>query len=432
MTCTTLDGIDCSELSGEQMVQCRCDDACPQELIYRYTTASCSPGLSDCIDSALNGATAELSITSNGITYFSGRVQADDNIIIERNGECLPSTFETTVSTTDGEVSQSVLIDSSCSVGPTLLDTFGAFEFAGYTCGDGIPHICYIDVEYEIVTRAVGSVGQSVTFWEFNYQQESREPGISLPVLEPNEGFSKIEPAEFQLCMDTQYMASANVIAIGQADGQECGDTAEILVDLSAGTPFPSPAPSTTPSAFPSTAPSNMPSDIPSSNPSAVPSLAPSTTPSAFPSSSPSSAPSDSPSSVPSVSPSLAPSDTPSAVPSNAPSSNPTGSPSGVPSTSPSSQPSNAPSDIPSVFPSLSPSDIPSSKPSGSPSAIPSAAPSISPSDIPSGIPSVSPSSWPTEEFCEFDLVSFYHRHYAIMISPYTLSQPKLLFGYHL
>ena len=365
MTCTTVDGgFDCaSTLVGEEFVECRCADDCATELIYRYTAASCvGSQASECTDLAENSASsAEIVFQSEGTTLFSGTVQEGENFAITNSMECLPSEFQVTVSASD-QTSQEVTIDASCGTGQvTLLENFGAFEFAGYTCADAIPHNCYIDVEYEVVTTGTGTVGQNITEWAFTLNDDTVPASVPLPSIGAQEQFSETIPSEIELCVDGQYIAGTVVTAVGDADGQPCSDTDTYTFNIVVGTPFPT------------TSPSSAPSASPSASPSVSPSTGPSVTPSSPPSASPSVAPSDFPSLVPSTSPSASPSSSPSASPSASPSSSPSASPSAAPSASPSASPSAAPSDMPSDCPSIIPSASPSASPSSSPSASPRA-----------------------------------------------------------
>jgi len=230
MTCSTINGDDCSLLEGEQLVDCRCDDDCVRELIYRYTG-----------DSATS-----ISITNDGTVYFDGFVQFGDDLVIRDQGECLPSALDVTVRSSDN-ATQTVFIESTCS-GATLLENFGSLvEFAGYTCADNIPHNCYIDVEFSITTSNAGTVPQTVTDWSFDINGETRGPGIALPTILPNEGFSTIEAAEIELCTDMQYVVGTEVAAIGSADLAQCEAADSISFDITQGSSYPSPSPSESP-----------------------------------------------------------------------------------------------------------------------------------------------------------------------------------------
>jgi len=386
MKCSTPEGLDCaSNLVGEEFVECRCADSCANELIYRYTAATA----------------ASVVFQSDGSTFFSGTVQAGDDIVVSNNMECLPSEFQVTVAI-DGQASQEVTIDASCgSMGMvTLLETFGAFEFAGYTCSDGEPHNCYVNVEFEVATSATGTVGQTITEWAFVLNDEVVPPSAPLPTIEAGEEFIQVIQTEVELCVNTQYQSTTMATGIGEADRQPCIDSDSYFFNIVVGSPFPttspSNAPSATPSASPSASPSSRPSESPTVSPSASPSDSPSSVPSLSPSISASTSPSSSPSVAPSASPSSSPSDTPSDVPSFVPSSIPTTSPSAAPSVAPSDTPTRDPSVRPTTTPSSTPSDVPSSTPSMVPSASPSDNPSIAPSLNPSAAPSDSPSSVPT------------------------------------
>ena len=325
LDCTTEDGRECTELTGEDMVQCRCTDGCAREITYRYTASSCSPGSTECSDSGSNGATAFVTITEGSTNYFSREIEVGNDIVISNNGECIPDVLEATVST-GGSTTQTVTLDSRCSGGSaTLLDTYGAFEFAGYTCSDDIPHNCYIDVEFNIFTQNIGVVSQTITSWSFEVSGEERGPATALPTLLTGEGFTQIEQFELELCADNNYVTNVEVAANGAADNELCRDQAPPYpIPITANTPFPSPSPSETPSAAPSATPTQSPSAAPSASPSTGPSAVPTESPSAMPSASPSAAPSAAPSPSPSFAPTPPPTGEPSASPSNPPSEYPT------------------------------------------------------------------------------------------------------------
>jgi hypothetical protein len=410
MTCTTVGGVSCDELTGEQFIECGCSDDCARELIYRYTGASCAPGAASCTDSGTNGDSATVLIQGGGTTFFDGLVQVGDSTVISNSGECLPNSLDVSVSPQGSQTtSQTVTVDSTCSGTVTLLDDFGALEFAGYTCADNVPHNCYVDVEYNITTSNVGTVSQTVTDWSFDFNGDVRPPGIALPTLEPKEGFSKIEPAEIELCSDLQYSATVMVMANGAADEEDCEDTDTYNFNVVSGTPFPTETPSApptgVPSSLPTPAPSPFPTPLPTPEPTPSPTPVPTPVPTPAPSAAPSPAPSAAPSPAPSAAPSPAPSATPSATPSALPTPAPSATPSETPSDAPSSSPTPAPSAPPTPSPSATPSEPPTRMPTIAPTPSPTATPTAPPSPLPTPFPSDSPSAAPTPEPpCIFEL----------------------------
>jgi hypothetical protein len=422
LSCTTLDSRDCNELRGEQFIQCRCEDDCPRELVYRYTAAPCDPSFfpRNCADFEANGAVVEVIITdlNEEDTFFEGRIQIDDDIVLAREGGCLPSSFQVNViSPNTGDISQIVTLDSFCGVdGPTLLDDYGAFRFAGYTCRDDIQHNCYIEVEYDSNTAWSGTANQTLSRWNFVLNGlESSGSTTFPPLTEQDQSYSTIIPQEVYLCADGDYTASVSVSAVGQKGGKQCGEKSDLTFTITVGLPFPTPSPGGTPNASPSSS-SDYPSDDPTEVPMALPSIETSSE-TALPSLPAAYAATKGPTGQtwPTSAEILGQTEIPSAVEgSRAPITGQTSQPtflkdlSGNPlvvTASPTSSPFS-----PSVVPSFMPTnatesiDIPSFQPSGHPSPVPSGYPldvlsltpgdSIldGPSDLPSGTPSVTPS----------------------------------------
>ena len=266
MECATLGGLDCSEINAELFKTCDCADECARELVYRYTAASCVAGLDGCADSGANGLTADIVVSSDNALFFEGRVQIGDDILISNSGECLPSTLDVTVRPTAGDqpASQVVVIDSSCNGVVSLLDNFGSLKFSGYTCSDNVLHSCYIDVEYTITTSNEGTSSQTVTDWIFDLNGDFRGPGIELPFLEPGESFSMVEPAEFELCVASEYTSTTMVITT-DTTGNECEDSDALSVTV----PFSPPPMNSSPVEPPSSRPVSPSNPLPATPPSA-------------------------------------------------------------------------------------------------------------------------------------------------------------------
>jgi hypothetical protein len=401
MSCNTFEGVKCDELLGEAFLQCNCADDCPTELIYRYTGASCN-SLPDCVDIGVNEEAVDIIIDAEGTTFFNGLVVFDQTFVVANNGECIPNALNVTVRPSGGQSSsQTVSVDSSCDGSITLLENFGSLEFAGYTCSDNIPHNCYIDIEYNITTSNVGTVDQNVTGWDFTLNGDARTNGMPLPVLLPKEGFSLFEAAEIELCTNTQYVAVANVSAIGAADGQVCEDTTGLTFDIFTGTPFPTPSPSQSPTDFPSSSPTPGPTPVPSAVPSAFPSGNPTTlvTPGDG-----GSALTPPPSPIPTIlvtpgdggnvltpPPSPAPMPGPTPLPSPAPTQRPTLPPTPGPTPSPSPASTAEPTMPPNPAPTARPSELPTFLPTAMPSNLPTISPSVAPSAATSASPTPEP-----------------------------------------
>jgi hypothetical protein len=277
LTCTTLDGRDCSELRGEQLLRCRCEDDCARELVYRYTSAQCDPETvpRNCADFEVNGALVEVVITNvnEEVTFFAGRIQIGDDIVLENQGDCLPNSFQVNViSPSTGDISQIVTLDSSCDVdGPTLLDAFGAFEFAGYMCRDDIQHNCYIEVEYESNTVWSGAANHALSSWDFVLNGLESSGGTTFPPPSAqDQSYSTIVLQELYLCVDSHYTASVSASAVGDENGKLCGDKSDLTFNISVGLPFPTSVPTSvmlalSPSAYPSGNQGEVRTTVPSS-----------------------------------------------------------------------------------------------------------------------------------------------------------------------
>lgn len=247
MQCSSVEnGINCADIEGEQSPTCNCD--CAQELVYRYTAASCEAGLDGCADSGTNGLSSDITVSDGNVVLFEGRAQIGDDIVIRIGNECLPESLNAMVSPTRGDqpASQIVAIASGCAGREVLLDNFGAFQFVSYTCSDNIQHSCYTEVEYDIDISNGGAVSHSMTGWIFDLNGEIRGPGVRLPVLNPGQTFSKIEFAEIELCADGQYTAVADVTTVDD-DGNECDDRESLSFAIVSGTPSPISIPATSP-----------------------------------------------------------------------------------------------------------------------------------------------------------------------------------------
>jgi len=395
---------------------------------------------------SMNADSATIIIRGGGVTLFNGAVVLGQDVILQNGGECISSVLEVTV-TPMGETdpSQSLLIASSCSGSIPLLEDFGALQFAGYTCQDGIAHNCYQMVEYNITTSNVGTVTLEVSEWAFNLNGEVRPAEIDLPTLEPNFSFPLIELGEVELCTDFQYIAAIYVAATGADDGEVCEDSEELSFNITVGSPFPTLSPESSPG-LPTEPFTEMPTNMDSTSPTASDPLR-TDTPNPLPTSPPvlgSSTPMPSILSqpentplpivpdatqeptlsditplpttppVPGIMPEPIPS--PSSDPTKSPLPGSTQSPDPLPTPEPSGgpvpQPTIPPVDAPTAFPTPEPTAQTSAESSPLPTSPPVSGPTASPAPSPSPEPTILtllstdiPSAQPSEA-CKFDMTA--------------------------
>ena len=83
------------------------------------------------------------------------------------------------------DVLQEMEIDATCTDvnDITLLDSFGALDFVGYTCnGAGEePHNCFADVTYDLFVQNSGSVDFNITDFDFTFQDVTTDLLVGVP-----------------------------------------------------------------------------------------------------------------------------------------------------------------------------------------------------------------------------------------------------------
>jgi hypothetical protein len=303
----------CTDLEGEQQLQCRCD-GCVDQVIFTYTAARCdqanigSNGLLSCTDffAGPSGTARVVVSDSDDAVLFESTVAIGSEIIVEDMGGCIGPILQVQVfNPTSGVLLQDSMIDATCKPinDITLLDPFGAVDFIGYTC-DGVgeePHNCFVDVTYELCVSNVGGVDFNITQLDFTYQDVTTDllAGIAENdlILVPDTKYTRTETKTIERCANTMYCAEMEANGASEDTGAICEDKEVLKFDVTTNSPFPT----TSPSAAPSSAPSKEPSSVPSAPPSSVPSEGPSSVPSASPSLVPSAAPSEPPSQAPSI-----------------------------------------------------------------------------------------------------------------------------------
>jgi hypothetical protein len=257
MNCTTVDlGIPCTEIPSEDQFVCTCPE-CVRELRFVYTGAACSGNEAECTDFGVNPSTAYVVIgdaTSANQTIYEGIVISDMVIILE-NAECLPTSLVVTVSTAVGTTTQAFVIDSSCGLGGqglVLAESYGAFEFSGYSCDDTDSHNCVLEVVYDLEVCNVGSTEETLYEFEFDLNGTITDLIAETPegdlALSPNECFTAVKNELIERCSEREYIAKAQANMTDPATGVPfpCDDVEEIMFSFTPVTPPPTtPAPTT-------------------------------------------------------------------------------------------------------------------------------------------------------------------------------------------
>lgn len=282
MTCqltdTGLSG-DCTDLQGEQFPQCVCAE-CPSHIRLRYTATSCPetgvPGLLSCIDeNSLPEAGAFIIITGAGSELFRGTISSGEDIEIFLGESCLPEELMVMISAEESAASSQITtLDTSCSEpGLTLLSTLGAMQFSGYSCaGEGTPHNCFVDAQFDIVATNTGAVSQTITTLSFTLGGQTTDLLSDIQAedraLDPSETLATSTSLTLQRCAEIEYIAVGTV----QGNDGECEASAEIMIGpIEPGTPPPSTVPPDT--AIPTVDPSLpiTPTTSPTSSPTVLP-----------------------------------------------------------------------------------------------------------------------------------------------------------------
>lgn len=266
-------GGSCNDLGGEEFPQCKCSE-CPRELVFKYTATSCAdvgnPGLIACIDEGpLPDNAASITVSTDTETLFSGILDNGEELIIRRqDNSCLPQQIMIVTSAFNdpSTARQVVTIDASCSSPHlTLLKSFGAVEFSGYTCTDEIPHNCYVDALYKMTASNVGLTDQTLTKFDFSWNgvTENLLEGVSEEDLElgPSQDFTRTVSKVLERCTAVQYTVNSVV----ESNNGECFAEGSLVVGpIEPGTASPTQVPTTlSPTMTSSLPPVPQPTDSP-------------------------------------------------------------------------------------------------------------------------------------------------------------------------
>ena len=94
---------------------------------------------------------ARLVVTAGSILLFNEDVPIGGQAILTINGNCMPEEFSVLISNTGSNtVRQTVTVNTGCdSNGIPLGATFGAVDFAGFTCQDSTSKNCFTNAEFK-------------------------------------------------------------------------------------------------------------------------------------------------------------------------------------------------------------------------------------------------------------------------------------------
>lgn len=302
----------CDQIRGEENIECACPE-CVREITFMYTGNACAAGAQNCADEENGPDSVARLVISNAANenevFFSGPVSAGSGddlgtlvVVTAGAGACLPDSLAAFVFPAVVEpganptASQMITVDSQCegqANGLNLLDSNGALDFVGYSCGEGDDHNCFVDVFYEVEACNTGQI--DLTISEFTFTLNGEEPptdllaGIpdELLLLIPDACFETVQQRIVERCGTFEYCAEAEVIAVSEDSGPVCQDMKELKFSVDVGTippsssptapptnpptPPPTPAPTTPPTPPPTPSPTKPPTEVPSASPTPPP-----------------------------------------------------------------------------------------------------------------------------------------------------------------
>jgi hypothetical protein len=163
MTCQTEDDdTKCTELEGEEQLECTCAE-CVRELRFTYTANLCDQDFEGCVDQPGPDDSSILVIANAEAPsqiLYNGPVSIGDEVVVgSRDGSCIPDNklLVAVSPLTEDDVTQMSTIDSSCDGRElSLMKSYGALDFTGYSCDESDVHNCYEDVVYNLTVCNVG------------------------------------------------------------------------------------------------------------------------------------------------------------------------------------------------------------------------------------------------------------------------------------
>ena len=163
LTCTDkATGLDCDDIPKVESSVCDCAPDCATEVRFVYTAQSCpiDPPYG-CVQTGLPSPTgARVVVTTGANILFNGDIPIGGEAVLSNNGACMPDEFNVLISDPgSNQVKQTITVNTGCSAnGVPLGTTFGAVDFAGYTCQDGTGGNCFADAEFKACAMNTGPI----------------------------------------------------------------------------------------------------------------------------------------------------------------------------------------------------------------------------------------------------------------------------------
>ena len=232
----SLEGADCRTISQERATRCRCS-SCARELRLRYTGNSCgknSPGFTcNNIATPANAARAIARYSSINIAEIQ-KIERGEDFVIANGGKCLPETFTVFVTVYGtSQVTQTFTITTGCSgaQGLSMLGSYGAFDFVGYSCNELNVHNCFLEVEEEV---CVDNEGTRIRTLDSMVLETDGTPldmlkGTSTNdrKLRPGTTFCNSTVTEIELCANKKY----KLVGSAEVKDADCPDPFSISPD---------------------------------------------------------------------------------------------------------------------------------------------------------------------------------------------------------
>jgi hypothetical protein len=239
-------GIPCVDIPNEDQPKCTCPE-CVREVIFTYTGTGCTGNELECTDfvDAPHPSPARVTICAGEdgtLCPFEGSVAIGETITISST-ECLPASMVATVASGPGLLLQTVAVDTACVTGSdsvVLKDTYGAFQFVGYSCDESNTHICIEEVTYDLEVCNIGIRDEFL--YEFFVDVNGVVSDLLLNVtdsellLAPEECFSSTETMMIDRCQDIEYIAMGVANLTNPETGPPCEKQEEITFDFAVGT----------------------------------------------------------------------------------------------------------------------------------------------------------------------------------------------------
>jgi hypothetical protein len=271
----------CDELMDVGAETCDCLGDCAKELTFVYNAGNCSSSTGDnglvCEDftDSPKPCTVLVMAMAGGQSLYSDVVDCGEVMKFSNDENCLPDNLIILAMDPMGSNTayQRVQFQTGCSDGGIkLTETYGAFEFLGFTCENGEEETCLRDLELETCAKNEGTVPMTITSSSLTFNTETVDiSDIEGEEIFPGGNFCVKEVTTVSFCGDPSFEATVEVEA-----NEECADTEDLSFTLI-------PRPTASPSAVPSGGPTPLPSAFPTPGPTRSPSISPTPVPTAVP-----------------------------------------------------------------------------------------------------------------------------------------------------